>query len=109
MSILNRQKWLLTSIPIIIIILIFIGLMELASAGQAPIKHPLAPLTQAEIKTAVSVVKKEKALAQTAAFPIIALQEPDKNEVMNYMLLEIIPIKLNPEKVYQNIFQMMSL
>jgi primary-amine oxidase len=84
MSIFNRQKWLLTSISMIFIVLILIGLMELTSAGQAPIKHPLTPLTQAEIKTAVSVVKKEKALAQTAAFSIITLQEPDKNEVLNF-------------------------
>ncbi|BAZ11982.1 copper amine oxidase [Calothrix sp. NIES-4071] len=84
MSIFKRQKWLLINVSVIIIILISIGFMEFTSAAQQPINHPLSLLTEAEIKTAVSVVKNDKKLAKTAAFPVIALQEPDKNEVLKF-------------------------
>jgi primary-amine oxidase len=53
-------------------------------AQQPVINYPLIPLTETEINTAVAVIKKEKTLTDMAVFPVIALQEPDKNEVLNF-------------------------
>ncbi|GAA6622052.1 primary-amine oxidase [Scytonema sp. NUACC26] len=78
------HKWLAIPIAIIVFIVISIGLMEVTSAKQQTINHPLTPLTELEIKTAVSVIKKEKPLTEMAAFPILTLQEPDKTEVLNF-------------------------
>lgn len=60
-------------------------------AQQPSISHPLTSLTEAEINTAVSVIQREKTLSEMAAFPLIALQEPDKKEVLNF----------TPGKVFQ--------
>ncbi|QMS90361.1 primary-amine oxidase [Nostoc edaphicum CCNP1411] len=86
---LKRFLWL--SIAIISIISISIGLMETLMAQQPSISHPLTSLTEAEINTAVSVIQREKTLSEMAAFPLIALQEPDKKEVLNF----------TPGKVFQ--------
>ncbi|MFM6133419.1 MAG: tyramine oxidase, partial [Sphaerospermopsis kisseleviana] len=48
------------------------------------ITHPLNPLTQTEITTAVEVLKREKRLSEKAFFPMIKLQEPDKKQVLNF-------------------------
>lgn len=72
------------AIAIIVVISISFGLMGRLSAQQSSISHPLSALTEAEISTAVSVVKREKTLSEMAAFPLIALQEPDKEEVLNF-------------------------
>ncbi|QSJ21077.1 primary-amine oxidase [Nostoc sp. UHCC 0702] len=73
---------------LVITIIVFIGfsltLMGRLSGQQPFISHPLTPLTEVEISTAVSVVKKAKSLSEMAAFPIITLQEPDKNQVINF-------------------------
>ncbi|CCI14162.1 Copper amine oxidase [Microcystis aeruginosa PCC 9806] len=53
-------------------------------AQSPPISHPLDPLTENEIKMAVTVVKKEKSLTEFARFPNISLQEPDKQTVLNF-------------------------
>ncbi|MEH1778761.1 MAG: primary-amine oxidase [Nostoc sp.] len=79
---LKRFLWL--SIAIISVISISIGFMEILMAQQPSIFHPLTSLTESEISTAVSVIKKEKTLSEMAAFPLIALQEPDKGEVLNF-------------------------
>ncbi|MBN3962836.1 primary-amine oxidase [Nostoc sp. NMS8] len=79
---LKRFLWL--SIAIISVISISIGLMETLMAQQPSISHPLTSLTESEISTAVSVIKREKTLSEMAAFPLIALQEPDKEEVLNF-------------------------
>ncbi|WP_392535590.1 primary-amine oxidase [Nostoc sp. C117] len=79
---LKRFLWL--AIAIIVMISISLGLMEILTAQQPSISHPLSSLTEAEISTAVSVIKKEKTLSEMAAFPLIALQEPDKEEVLNF-------------------------
>ncbi|BCL37553.1 primary-amine oxidase [Nostoc sp. MS1] len=55
-----------------------------ATAQQPSISHPLTALTETEIKTAVALIKKEKALTDMAAFPLIALAEPNKQEVINF-------------------------
>ncbi|MEH1764884.1 MAG: primary-amine oxidase [Nostoc sp.] len=79
---LKRFLWL--SIAIISVISISIGLMETLMAQQPSISHPLTSLTESEISTAVSVIKREKTLSEMAAFPLIALQEPDKEEVLKF-------------------------
>ncbi|MDM9581467.1 primary-amine oxidase [Nostoc sp. GT001] len=79
---LKRFLWL--SIAIVSIISISIGLMETLIAQQPSISHPLTSLTEVEISTAVLVIQKEKTLSEMAAFPLIALQEPDKKEVLNF-------------------------
>ncbi|MHC5745720.1 MAG: primary-amine oxidase [Nostoc sp.] len=79
---LKRFLWL--SIAIISVISISIGLMETLMAQQPSISHPLTSLTEVEISTAVSVIQREKTLSEMAAFPLIALQEPDKEEVINF-------------------------
>ncbi|MDZ8094022.1 MAG: primary-amine oxidase [Nostoc sp. DedQUE05] len=79
---LKRFLWL--AIAIIVVISFSIGLMETLTAQQPSISHPLTSLTEVEISTAVSVIQREKNLSEMAAFPLIALQEPDKEEVLNF-------------------------
>ncbi|BAZ31497.1 copper amine oxidase [Cylindrospermum sp. NIES-4074] len=75
------RQFFLVAIAIISISLGFIGGL---SAQKPVFSHPLSSLTEAEINTAVSVLKQEKTLSETAAFHLIALQEPDKQEVLNF-------------------------
>ena len=50
----------------------------------ASFQHPLEPLTPEEIKTAVSILKREKQLGKTIRFPNVTLKEPDKQAVFNF-------------------------
>lgn len=79
---LKRFLWL--PIAIIVVVSILLGLMGILTAQQPLISHPLTSLTEAEISTAVSVIKREKTLSEMAAFPLIALQEPDKEKVLKF-------------------------
>ncbi|MBD2523352.1 primary-amine oxidase [Nostoc sp. FACHB-133] len=79
---LRHFLWL--AIAIIVFICISLGFIGILTAQQPAISHPLASLTEAEISTAVSVIQKEKTLSEMAAFPLIALQEPDKEEVLKF-------------------------
>ena len=72
------------TISIIIFINICWGFPNIVLAEEAIIPHPLNPLTEQEINTAITIVKEEKKLSETAIFPIIALQEPDKKAVLNF-------------------------
>ena len=72
------------TITIIIFINIFIGFPNIVLAQEILISHPLNPLTEIEINTAVTIVKEQKNLSETAIFPIITLEEPDKKEVLNF-------------------------
>lgn len=92
------------TITIFIYISIFLGFPHIVLAQEAIISHPLNPLTETEINTAVTIVKEQKNLSETAIFPIIALQEPDKKEVLNFtpgksflrqVFLQIYEIELN--------------
>jgi len=69
---------------IIVFVSFFIGFKVTLSAQSPDVYHPLASLTAAEITTAVAVINREKRLSEMAIFPIITLQEPDKNEVLNF-------------------------
>ncbi|MFO0108785.1 MAG: tyramine oxidase, partial [bacterium] len=72
------------TISIIIFINICWGFSNIVLAEEAIIPHPLNALTEQEINTAVTIVKEKKKLSETAIFPIIALQEPDKKAVLNF-------------------------
>ncbi|WP_375477891.1 primary-amine oxidase [uncultured Nostoc sp.] len=95
---LKRFLWL--AIAIIVVISISIGLMETLTAQQTSISHPLTSLTEVEISTAVSIIKSKKTLSEMAAFPLIALQEPDKEEVLNFT-----PGKVFGRKVFLVIYE----
>ena len=47
-------------------------------------QHPLEPLTAAEIKTAVAILRRDKQLGKTVRFPSVTLKEPDKQAVFNF-------------------------
>ncbi|WP_445631332.1 primary-amine oxidase [Nostoc sp. DSM 114167] len=95
---LKRFLWL--AIVILVVIFISIGLMETLMAQPPSISHPLTSLTEVEISTAVSVIQREKTLSEMAAFPLIALQEPDKQEVINFT-----PGKVIGRKVFLVIYE----
>ncbi|MDZ8258067.1 primary-amine oxidase [Nostoc sp. ChiQUE01b] len=95
---LKRFLWL--AIAIIVVISFSIGLMKTLTAQQPSISHPLTSLTEVEISTAVSVIQREKTLSEMAAFPLIALQEPDKEEVINFT-----PGKVFQRKVFLVIYE----
>src|SRR5690348_736125 len=46
--------------------------------------HPLEPLTKQEIATAMKVLHSSGKVGSETRFPLIALQEPDKGEVLAY-------------------------
>lgn len=46
--------------------------------------HPLDPLTEAEIEAAVAVIRQEQNISDSALFPNISLQEPNKTEVLAF-------------------------
>lgn len=72
------------AITIILCFALSLKLMAQVLAQQPTITHPLTALTAAEITTAVTVIRKEKPLSDMAVFPLIALAEPDKTEVINF-------------------------
>ncbi|BAB75130.1 primary-amine oxidase [Anabaena sp. FACHB-709] len=78
------KLFFLLAITIIICCGISLILIETVTAKQPVISHPLTALTEAEIKTAVALIRKEKSLTDMAAFPLITLAEPDKQEVRNF-------------------------
>ena len=73
--------------PLTILFVISCGVILIfgKTFAQSPgISHPLDPLTENEIKMAVTVVKKDKSLTEFARFPNISLQEPDKQTVLKF-------------------------
>ncbi|MDZ8089742.1 MAG: primary-amine oxidase [Nostoc sp. DedQUE12b] len=95
---LKHFLWL--AIAIIVVISFSLGLMETLTAQQPSISHPLTSLTEVEISRAVSVIQREKTLSEMAAFSLIALQEPDKEEVINFT-----PGKVFQRKVFLVIYE----
>ncbi|MEH2436265.1 MAG: primary-amine oxidase [Nostoc sp.] len=80
----KRLRFFWIAITITVVISISLGFMGRLTAQQPSISHPLTSLTEAEISTAVSVIKREKSLSEMVAFPLIALQEPHKEEVLKF-------------------------
>jgi primary-amine oxidase len=54
------------------------------SAALWAVSHPLEPLTKEEIATAVKVLQASGKVGAETRFPVIALQEPSKAEVLAY-------------------------
>lgn len=53
-------------------------------SAQISAKHPLDPLNENEIKSAVTILKKEKTFPKDVLFSTVQLNEPPKSEVWNY-------------------------
>ncbi|SNZ14750.1 primary-amine oxidase [Terribacillus aidingensis] len=53
------------------------------------VNHPLEPLTAEEIEQAVRILKDEKQLGERVRFSTVVLNEPEKEEVLNYQPGEI--------------------
>ncbi|MBE9007421.1 primary-amine oxidase [Fortiea sp. LEGE XX443] len=96
----ERLKFFWLAITIIIFTLISLVWIGILSAQQPAITHPLTSLTEVEITTAVAVIQKEKALSDMAVFPVVTLQEPNKNEVLNFS-----PGKLFQRKAFLVIYE----
>ena len=58
--------------------------MATAEDIRVTVRHPLDPLTAAEIETATSILKRDRGLADTARFVYVTLREPAKEAVLNY-------------------------
>ena len=56
--------------------------------GASP-RHPLDPLTGAEIEAAASILKRDRNLAGSARFVYVTLREPAKETVLNHQLGQI--------------------
>jgi Cu2+-containing amine oxidase len=56
--------------------------------GTSP-RHPLDPLTGAEIEAATSILKRDRNLADSARFVYVTLREPAKETVLNHQLGQI--------------------
>src|ERR1700734_3678470 len=52
-------------------------------AGTPP-RHPLDPLTGAEIEAATGILKRERNLADSARFVYVTLREPAKETVLDH-------------------------
>ncbi|KGF73303.1 tyramine oxidase [Neosynechococcus sphagnicola sy1] len=57
-----------------------------ASTPDAPILHPLDPLTAAEIVAAVALIRQQPGLGSQVRFPIVTLHEPPKSVVRDFQL-----------------------
>jgi primary-amine oxidase len=58
--------------------------MQTTPAPATAIRHPLEPLSAAEIDQAAEILRREKGLAATARFVYVMLEEPPKAEVLAY-------------------------
>ncbi len=55
-----------------------------AAEDSATARHPLDPLTGAEIEAATSILKRDRDLADSARFVYVTLREPSKETVLNH-------------------------
>jgi primary-amine oxidase len=58
--------------------------MKMEEDVMAGVRHPLDPLTAAEIEAASSILKRDRDLAATARFVYVTLKEPPKDAVLTY-------------------------
>ena len=47
--------------------------------------HPLDPLSVEELQLAADILRREKGLGDTCRFPYLQLEEPPKEEVVNFL------------------------
>src|SRR5262249_29505851 len=55
-----------------------------AYAQPSPSAHPLDPSTAAEIRSATAIVKAQAQLSANVLFPVIALHEPPKYDILAF-------------------------
>jgi primary-amine oxidase len=55
-----------------------------ATPEDAQVRHPLDPLTGAEIEAATSILKRDRHLKDSARFVYVTLREPAKERVLNH-------------------------
>ncbi|MBK1990605.1 primary-amine oxidase [Sphaerospermopsis aphanizomenoides BCCUSP55] len=79
------------AIAILVCVHFWLGFPQITSAHELIKPHPLNPLTEKEINTAVEVLQREKNLSEAAFFSMITLQEPDKQAVLNFKSGQIFP------------------
>ena len=53
-------------------------------AEDTQVRHPLDPLTGAEIEAATSILKRDRHLKDSARFVYVTLREPAKDTVLSY-------------------------
>ena len=58
--------------------------MKTAEHVRLGVRHPLDPLTAAEIEAASQILKQDRGLAASARFVYVTLREPAKDAVLNY-------------------------
>ena len=58
--------------------------MTTAEDTKVAVRHPLDPLTAAEIEAATGILKRDRGLADSARFVYVTQREPAKEEVLNY-------------------------
>ena len=58
--------------------------MATAEDTRVAVRHPLDPLTAAEIESATSILKRDRGLADSARFVYVTLREPAKEAVLSY-------------------------
>ena len=56
--------------------------MTTAEDTRAAVRHPLDPLTGAEIEAATGILKRDRNLAGSARFVYVTLREPAKETVL---------------------------
>jgi primary-amine oxidase len=62
-----------------------------ATDTTTPLRHPLEPLSVAELERAVALVRGEGRLSDRARFPTVALHEPPKDAVLGFREGDLIP------------------
>lgn len=88
----KKTRWLQTLrfilLPVALVVIMASQILAQPSqiAKPSQITHPLEPLTATEIKTAVTVLKKEKSLSDRVVFPNLSLRDPDKAKVLDFKI-----------------------
>jgi len=67
---------------VVLVALVHQGLTSVGKAGAPQSGHPLDPLTVDEINAAIAVIENYSKFPQGAFFPIVALKEPRKEDVL---------------------------
>ncbi|MBI3649510.1 MAG: primary-amine oxidase [Acidobacteria bacterium] len=68
----------------LVLLVVFFGLSANGILAASYPTHPLDPLNQEEIAATVAVLKSAGKVTDASRFPMIALQEPPKAEVLNF-------------------------
>jgi primary-amine oxidase len=67
-----------------LLLLITVAVPSFAQPAGSAVAHPLDPLSRAEIQRAVTILRSQRPVPADALFPLVALKEPPKAEVLAY-------------------------